>query len=50
MIDNRLMGQTFIADDKFLALVGSFSAVFNALGRMFWGYIADVYSYKVSFY
>ena len=40
-------GQTFIEDDKFLALVGSFSSVFNALGRVFWGHMMDRTSFKV---
>ncbi|XP_071479836.1 apicoplast pyruvate carrier 1-like [Diadema antillarum] len=40
-------GQTFINDDHFLAIVGSFSAVFNGLGRVFWGSLADKFSYRV---
>lgn len=28
----KTFGQTFIEDDKYLSLVGSFSALFNALG------------------
>ncbi|XP_070538018.1 apicoplast pyruvate carrier 1-like [Ptychodera flava] len=42
----KAFGQTFIADDLFLALVGSFSSVCNALGRVMWGYFADRFSYK----
>lgn len=33
-------------DDHFLTTVGSISAVFNLLGRIFWGIVADVTSYK----
>ena len=41
-------GQTFIKDDEFLAIVGSVSQIFNALGRPFWGFVIDRVSYKVS--
>nr|XP_006819140.1 PREDICTED: uncharacterized protein LOC100370263 [Saccoglossus kowalevskii] len=44
----KAYGQTFIADDMFLALVGSFSSVCNALGRIMWGYLADKISYKIT--
>ncbi|XP_071511784.1 apicoplast pyruvate carrier 1-like [Diadema antillarum] len=43
----KAYGQTFINDDHFLAIVGSFSAVFNGLGRVFWGSLADKFSYRV---
>lgn len=33
-------------DDHFLAIVGSVSAIFNCLGRIFWGTVADRVSYK----
>ena len=39
--------QTFIADDRFLALVGSFSSVFNCAGRPLWGIFMDKFRYKV---
>ncbi|CAH1245153.1 SLC16A14 [Branchiostoma lanceolatum] len=45
----KAFGETKIEDDHFLALVGAFSAVLNALGRPFWGWLADRYSFKVSF-
>ena len=35
-------------DDHFLAAVGSVSAIFNLLGRILWGVLADVIPYKVS--
>ncbi|XP_035693942.1 oxalate:formate antiporter-like [Branchiostoma floridae] len=44
----KAFGQTKIQDDHFLALVGAFSAVLNAVGRPFWGWLADRYSFKVS--
>lgn len=34
------------SDDHFLAIVGSVSAIFNCLGRIFWGVVADRVSYK----
>ncbi len=33
-------------DDHFLAIVGSVSAIFNCLGRIVWGAVADSVSYK----
>ncbi|XP_012942301.1 uncharacterized MFS-type transporter YhjX [Aplysia californica] len=44
----KAYGQTFIKDDTFLALVGSFAAVFNGAGRIFWGTIADKLSCRVA--
>ncbi|XP_071949771.1 apicoplast pyruvate carrier 1-like isoform X2 [Antedon mediterranea] len=44
----KAYGQTFISDDHFLSLIGSFSAVCNALGRVFWGHMADIFSYKMA--
>ncbi|CAG5135272.1 unnamed protein product [Candidula unifasciata] len=44
----KAYGQTFISDDTFMALVGSFAAVFNAGGRIVWGTIADKFSFRVS--
>ncbi|KAH9498550.1 hypothetical protein Btru_007039 [Bulinus truncatus] len=44
----KAYGQTFISDDSFLALVGAFAAVFNALGRIMWGSIADRFSFRVA--
>ena len=40
-------GQTFIHDDHFLSLVASVSAIFNAVGRPFWGLLADRAGYRV---
>ncbi|XP_072035067.1 uncharacterized protein [Amphiura filiformis] len=44
----KAFGQTFISDDNFLALVGAFSAIGSAGGRLFWGILADIVSYKTS--
>jgi hypothetical protein len=37
----KTFGQTFINDDKFFAIVSSISSVFNAFGRLIWGYLID---------
>lgn len=37
----KAYGQTFINDDHFLTLVASFSSIFNAAGRPFWGSLTD---------
>lgn len=44
----KAYGQTFIDDDSFLAVVGSFAAVFNGCGRIWWGFLADKTSFRVS--
>ena len=46
-LNYKLFGQTFIHDDKFLALCGSIPAILNACGRLFWGTITDLISFKV---
>ena len=43
----KAFGQTFIRDDHFLAVVGAFAAIFNSGGRVLWGYLCDVFSYKL---
>lgn len=47
-LNYKLFGQTFIHDDKFLALCGSIPAILNACGRLFWGTITDLISFKVN--
>lgn len=42
----KSFGQEFINNDHYLAVVGSISAIFNCLGRIVWGWIADKVSYK----
>ncbi|KAH3811835.1 hypothetical protein DPMN_140250 [Dreissena polymorpha] len=44
----KAYGQTFIADDQFLSVVGSMSSVFNCLGRPFWGLVMDRFGYRVT--
>ncbi|XP_071085004.1 apicoplast pyruvate carrier 1-like [Haliotis cracherodii] len=44
----KAYGQTFIHDDQFLAVVGSFASLFNAGGRILWGYLGDKFSFKVA--
>lgn len=43
----KAFGQTFINDDHFLAVTGAFAAVFNCVGRVFWGHFCDVFGYKL---
>jgi len=47
-LNYKLFGQTFIHDDKFLALCGSVAAILNASSRLFWGAITDMISFKVN--
>ncbi|OON17356.1 transporter, major facilitator family protein, partial [Opisthorchis viverrini] len=42
----KLFGQEYIFDDQFLSGVATASSVFNALGRVAWGAIADRASFK----
>eukprot|EP00117_Sycon_ciliatum_P049635 scpid67080/ scgid35148/ Oxalate:formate antiporter; Oxalate:formate antiport protein; Oxalate:formate exchange protein len=42
----KTFGQTFIADDGFLAMVGTVSSLANMASRIFWGAVVDKYSYK----
>ena len=37
------------SDDRFLTIAGSVSSIFNFLGRLLWGMMADVTSYKLAF-
>lgn len=43
----KAFGQTFIFDDRFLAITGSIAGIFNSTGRLFWGYLIDRFSFKV---
>lgn len=45
----KAFGLSFIDDDKFLATVGSVSSIFNSVGRFFWGYMVDKFSFKMCF-
>ncbi|XP_070558352.1 apicoplast pyruvate carrier 1-like isoform X2 [Ptychodera flava] len=42
----KVFGQNFIHDDHFLSRVGSFASVFDCLGRVFWGYLGDRFSFR----
>ena len=42
----KAFGQTFIRDDHFLELVGSGSLVLGLIGRLVWGVLCDMFSYK----
>ncbi|RTG89043.1 uncharacterized protein DC041_0000735 [Schistosoma bovis] len=42
----KLFGQEFISDDKYLSIVASITALFNAGGRIMWGAIVDRISFK----
>ncbi|XP_040574922.1 apicoplast pyruvate carrier 1 [Lepeophtheirus salmonis] len=44
----KTFGQEFIFDDHYLALVGAISSIFNCSGRLFYGFIMDKSSYKMS--
>ncbi|XP_065840960.1 L-lactate transporter-like [Oscarella lobularis] len=41
-------GLTVINDDHFMAIVGSVSSPFNAAGRLFWGGMADRFSFRTA--
>lgn len=43
----KAFGQQFILDDHFLATVGSIASIFNAGGRLAWGYLYDKTSFRV---
>jgi hypothetical protein len=36
-----------IADDSFLTVVGSTGAIFNGIGRLFWGLMFDKFSFRL---
>ncbi|KZS10578.1 Uncharacterized protein APZ42_024877 [Daphnia magna] len=42
----KAFGLYFWTDDKCLTLVGSLGAIFNALGRLAWGFLADRVQYR----
>ena len=44
----KFFGNSFIHDDHFLATVASVSSLFNCLGRISWGIIADRTSYRLA--
>jgi len=44
----KAFGQSFIADDHFLSLVGAVSSIFNCSGRLFYGIFMDRTSYRTA--
>jgi sugar phosphate permease len=40
-------GMLRIEDDSFLTVIGSCGAIFNGLGRFFWGFMFDKFSFRV---
>ncbi|XP_050740378.1 oxalate:formate antiporter-like isoform X4 [Eriocheir sinensis] len=44
----KSFGQTFIKDDHFLAVMVSLAAIFNASGRVVWGRLMDLTSFRVA--
>ncbi|KAM7536702.1 hypothetical protein Aperf_G00000080556 [Anoplocephala perfoliata] len=43
----KIFGSTFLADDIYLTTIGTISSLFNCLGRIFWGYLVDKFSFKI---
>lgn len=43
----KTFGQTFMTDDKFLSLVGSFAALLNALSTFVWGFLIEKLPFKL---
>ena len=46
----KVFGETFQSNDRLLSVVIGLCGVFNALGRPFWGYISDRYTFKISLF
>ena len=46
----KAFGQSFLHDDRYLAMVGASAAIFNCLGRLVWGFIVDRFKFKVSYW
>merc|ERR1712013_295207 len=44
----KAFGQSFIADDHFLSMVGAVSSIFNCSGRLLYGVLMDKTSYKTA--
>ncbi|KAL8561528.1 hypothetical protein ACOMHN_057222 [Nucella lapillus] len=42
----KAYGLTFLKDDRFFSIVGSCASAFNAVSGMFWGWVADKYTFK----
>lgn len=44
----KFFGQTVISNDLFLATTGAVASIFNFAGRLFWGFAADLFSFKLA--
>lgn len=44
----KMFGQTVINDDLFFATTGSVASIFNFAGRLFWGFAADFFTFKLA--
>jgi sugar phosphate permease len=40
-------GMIKLTNDSFLTVIGSCGAIFNGLGRFFWGFMFDKFSFRV---
>ncbi len=43
----KIFGQKYINNDVFLSIIATLSSLFNCLGRIFWGFLVDKFSFKV---
>lgn len=46
----KTFGGTFIQDDKFITVAGSFGALFNAFGRIVWAPLFDILGFKIMYF
>ena len=44
----KLIGQSVMYGDHFLAATGSVAAIFNFAGRLFWGFLTDLITFKLA--
>lgn len=45
----KTYGGQFIRDDQFISMAGAFGALFNALGRLTWASLFDIFGFKVMY-
>ncbi|KAL5106085.1 Oxalate:formate antiporter [Taenia crassiceps] len=43
----KIFGNEYLADDIYLTTIGTLSSLSNCLGRVFWGYLVDKFSFKL---
>ncbi len=43
----KIFGQKYINNDVFLSIIATLSSLFNCLGRIFWGFLVDKFSFKI---